>query len=339
MKFFKLTGALLAASLALPGAAFAEVNLKLSSFLPPPHQMNVELNRWADELREKSGGELNIEIFPASQMGPPPRQLDLARTGVADMSFVFTAFNPGRFPRTDILTSPFLLSDENGASISAADASWLATSMRADFAADSEGVKVLYYVTTGALGLFMNEKIVTSPDDLKGLRMRPTSASVADMLVALGASPASLPPTEVADAIGKGVVDGAVFNFEGGKVFGLAQSVKEVSYFGFSAGTFAVVMNEGVYNGLPDALKALIDETTTPEDARRVGGLYDAAEAAGEDFMKGEGVNVHRLSVDQLAPFRTILAPLGEAQLEALKADGIDGQALVNRVNDLKSQL
>ena len=88
----------------------APVKLKLSHYLPPQHQINTELKRWADDLKQKSNGELDIEVFPAGQMGPPPRQFDLARTGVSDFSFFFTALVPGRFPLTEILGAPFLFS-------------------------------------------------------------------------------------------------------------------------------------------------------------------------------------------------------------------------------------
>lgn len=341
MKLFNFTSAALAAALiALPGAAFAETfNLKLSTYLPPQHQVNVELSRWADELREKSNGDLNIAVFPAGQMGPPPRQLDLARTGVADMAFVYTALNPGRFPRTDLLAAPFLLSNEQGEAMLAADASWLATSMRDSFAPDTEGVDVLYYVTSTALGFFMNDKQITQPSDLEGLRVRPTSATVANMLDALGASPATIPPTEIADAIGKGVVDGAIFNFEGGKVFGLAQSVKQVSLLGFTSGTFALVINSDTMAKLPANLQQLINDTTGPDAGRRVGGLYDAAEAAGRTFMEGEGVMVHELLGDKATPFREALAGLAKAQTDDLESKGIDADALIAKINDLKSKL
>lgn len=339
LKDLTLAGLFALTSLAAPAHAQEGVDLKLSTFLPPPHQMNVELKRWADALREKSGGKLDIELFPAGQMGPVPRQLDLARTGVADMSFVFTAATPGRFPRTDILGLPFLLTNEAGKGLSSADASWLATEMRDSFADDTPGVKVLYYVVSTSLGFFMKSVTVKTPDDLDGLRIRSTTASVADMLEELGASPASVSTPEVADAIGKGVVDGAVFNFEGGKAFGLAQSVNEVTPLNFSASTFAVVINQDVYDSLPADLRQMIDETTRPEDARHVGGVWDEAEAAGEDYMKGQGVNVTELTTEQILAFRDGLKGSRQAQIDALQSKDIDADALITRIQDLKSEL
>ena len=46
------------------------------------------LTQWGETLKEKSGGELNVEIFPSGQLGPPPRQFDLVLNGVADIAVV-----------------------------------------------------------------------------------------------------------------------------------------------------------------------------------------------------------------------------------------------------------
>lgn len=334
----RMLGACALAAMALPGAAAAKVELKLSTYLPPQHQINVALQAWADDLRARSNGELDIALFPAGQMGPPPRQLDMVRTGVADLAFVYTALTPGRFPRTDVLSLPFLMADEAGTPVSTADASWLATTMEADLAPDTPGVRFLFRITTTAGAFFMREAVIRAPDDLKGLRVRPTSAAVAEMIGAMGASPTTVSPTELADAIGKGVVDGAVFNFEGGKVFGLAQAVREVSRIGFSTGNFGLAMNQNVYDDLPDDLKALIDETTGPETARRVGALYDEAEIVGEAFMREAGVAVHDPTPEELALFRAALEPVAAAQLEALAEKEVDGAALVGRIKDLRAR-
>lgn len=341
MKFTRRTFVAAAATtLAMPSIARAQAKkLKLSHYLPPFHQVHKEFVRWTDELREKTGGMLDIEVFPAGQMGPPPRQFDLARTGVADLSFVFTALVPGRFPLTDALSMPFLFSNDEAKPISMADASFIGTRIRDHTAEEYAGTKLLYAVVSTSLGFFMKDKLIRTPDDLKGLRVRPTSAAVADQLAALGASPATIPPTELADAIGKGVVDGAIFNFEGGKVFQLHQSVTKVSTLACATGYFCLVMNSDVLDGLPDEAKQAIAETTGPEAGRRVGGLYDAAEIAGREFMEGEGVEIIDLVGDAAVPFREALEPVKQAQIKALKDDGKDVDALVAAVTQMKAEL
>lgn len=328
------------ATLALPAIARGQdKKLKLSHYLPPQHQINTELSNWADAVRERSGGAADIEIFPAGQMGPPPRQYDLTRTGVADLSFVFTALNPGRFPLLDGFSLPFLFANDEGNPVTTAEASFIATSLKDLTAGEFQGTDLLYAVVTTSGGWFMRDKLIEKPADMQGLRVRPTSAAAAAQIKALGASPATIPPTELADAIAKGVVDGAIFNFEGGRAFQLQQAVTKVSTLANSVGYFCLVINSDTLAGLPEEARQAIRETTGPDAARRVGGLYDSAEVSGRAFMEGEGVEVLDLRGDAANAFRQALQPVADAQIAALKGAGKDIDGLVDAVNRMKAEL
>jgi TRAP-type C4-dicarboxylate transport system substrate-binding protein len=324
-----------AAMLAAPAIVRAQGRkLKLSHYLPPQHQINTELKRWADEVREKSRGAADIEVFPAGQMGPPPRQFDLARTGVADLAFVYTALNPGRFPLVDAYSLPFFFADKDGVPISSANASRIATELNDRTKGEFRGTQMLYAVVTTSGGWFMRDKMIRKPEDLKGLRVRPTSAAVSAQITALGASPATIPPTELADAIEKGVVDGAIFNFEGGKAFQLQQAVKKVSTLANSVGFFALVINDDTMSGLPEAGRKAILETTGPDAGAHVGGLYDQSEKDGRAFMEGKGVEVIDLKGDDANAFRTALKPVADQQIAALKSAGKDVDGLISAVQE-----
>lgn len=322
-----------AAAVASPAVLRAAPSkLKLSHYLPPQHQIHQEFQRWADELRKKTGGRLDIEIYPAGQMGPPPRQFDIARTGVADLAFVYTALNPGRFPMTDTLGAPFLFTTPDRRPISTADASSICTNLRDRLAQEYAGTETLYFVVSTALGLFMRAKLVKAPDDLKGLRIRPTSAIAASHLQAWGASPTTIGPAELADAIAKGVVDGAIFNFEGGKVFQLQQSVKHVTQIADSVGIFVLVMNSQAMKSLPNELQQAINETTGPAAGRRVGGLYDASEAAGRKVFEQAGVEIIQVDGDAAALFEQKTKAIFEQQLAAVEAKGLKPRDLLSAV-------
>ena len=319
-----------AAAVAMPAVVrAAPTKLKLSHYLPPQHQSHAEFLRWADELRKKTGGQLDIEVYPAGQMGPPPRQFDLARTGVADLAFVYTALNPGRFPMTDMLGAPFLFAKPDRRPISTANASLITTDLRDRLAHEYAGTELLYFVTSTALGLFMHDKPVKSPDDLKGLRIRPTSATAASHLQAWGASPTTIGPTELADALAKGVVDGAIFNFEGGKVFQLQQAVKDVSLVAGSVGIFCLVMNSQTMKSLPKEIQQAIAETTGPAAGQRVGGLYDASEAAGRKVFEQAGVQITQIDGDAAGAFEQKTKAITEQQIAALEARGLKARQLL----------
>lgn len=333
------TAAAGAAVIAMPAVLrAAPVKLKLSHYLPPQHQINTELKRWADELRQKSNGELDIEVFPAGQMGPPPRQFDLARTGVSDFSFFFTALVPGRFPLTEVLGAPFLFTN-GGKSITSAEASAIGTNLREDLAAEYAGTEMLYAVVTSSMGFFMRDKLVKTPDDVKGLKIRPTSTTMASHLRAWGAAPTTIAPAEVSDAIAKGVVDGAIFNFEGGKAFQLQEASKKVSVMGDSAGFFALVANADVMKKLPKDLNKLIADTTGPEGGRRVGGLYDAAEADGRKAFEKAGVEIITIDGAAAEPFKKLADVPTNEQVAALEAKGLKAGALLAKARGMVAKV
>ena len=323
-------GAVLGAMLAgwcIAGAARAQtVELKVSHYLPPNHQMHRTLEAWSEDLARRSDGRLKLTVFPAAQMGPMARQYDLARTGVADIAFFLHGALPGRFPLTEISHLPYAFNRvENGASkaISTAEASEILTRLSAQLAPEHEGTKVLYFIATPTLNLFFNKAEVRSPDGMRGLRMRHNGPIASAMLEAWGATPAVVTPAELADSLAKGTIAGMFFNYEAAKSFQLAESVRWVTPVEAAAGTFALVMNAARYRALPDDLRRLIDETTGPEAARRAGAVYDTAEAEGRDYLRAAKVEFVALSADQRAAFEGAVKPIAASVIARAEAKGV----------------
>ena len=94
--------------LAAPAIVRAQspIQLKATHWLPPVHQIHKELTRWSEDLARRSGNRVAITVLPAGQMGPPQRQFDLARTGVADIGYFLPGLTPGRFPMADLFQLP-----------------------------------------------------------------------------------------------------------------------------------------------------------------------------------------------------------------------------------------
>ncbi|MFC7400603.1 TRAP transporter substrate-binding protein [Chelatococcus sp. GCM10030263] len=329
-----------AAVLAAPSIGLAATRkLKLSHYLPPQHQTHLDLVHWTDNLRAKTNGELDIEIFPAGQMGPAPRQFDLVRTGLADMAFVLPSLSAGRFPLSDLFMAPFLFSKgENLTPLTDSACSVIVTRQLPALAEEYAGTRLLCGICTRITGFFMRDKRIAAPDDLRGLRIRPNGQFAAAHLTAWGASPATVSPAEVADAIGKGVIDGALFNYEGGKSFQLGETVREVSDLNHSSGFFALVMNEKSYRALPEAHRSLIDETTGVEAAARIGAAYDQATAVGRQYMLDQGATIHAIPPEIAHAFKAPLDPITEAYVKTLEAKGLKARQLLASVTETVQQ-
>lgn len=205
MKRSKLFSLALAAAVGLASVSAASAEtLRVSSFLPPNHTFNKMLQLWSDELKEKSGGELSLEIFPAGQMGPPPRQFELVTSGAADMAVILHGATPGRFPMTELAGLP--LSYPSAGQTSAITSRRLTELAPEYLAEEHAGTKIMWMAATPALKIHAKSADLSKHDNLKGLRVRYAGAIWQQIIEAVGASPLPVPPAETADALSKGIV-------------------------------------------------------------------------------------------------------------------------------------
>jgi TRAP-type C4-dicarboxylate transport system substrate-binding protein len=279
----------------------AVFNLKLGHFISPQHIFSVYLQKWVDELKEKSGGRLNITIFPANTMGPTPNYFDYARTGVADITWYLTGATPGRFPLTELIQLPYMVGSAEIGTKTLNDPEVLKL-----LEPEYQGVKVLYLLTTQPGVLLTANKPVRAVADMKGMRVRFASTTIKSFIAALGATPIGIPPSGIADALQKNSIDGVFTDYGGAHTaFRLGGLVKYSTDIYAYVSSFGVVMNPDSYAKLPPDLQKLIEDTTRPR-LQEIGKLWDSADAPGKQYLVSEGDTVITLSKDEDAQFKKI---------------------------------
>lgn len=324
MKFWNSAAALALVTAGLSAPAMAET-LKVTTFLPPMHTFVKAITAWGDELSEKSGGELTVEVFPAAQLGPPPRQFDLVRSGGADVAIFLHGLTPGRFPMTELAGLPLT---HPAAGDDSATMSRRLTELAPEYLAEEhDGTRVLWLAVTPPLKVHFSDIDPSDLSALKGKRMRYAGSTWQAIFEALGASPVPVPPAESADAMGKGVIDGASFPFEAAKAFDLAPVTKYSMEPGLASATFAVVMSNAAYDRLTPEMQALVDETTGPDRAAWFGGLWDSGETEGRAFMEEAGVTIVELDDAQLADLKQTFSGIVDG---AVSGVGGDAQAFLD---------
>jgi TRAP-type C4-dicarboxylate transport system substrate-binding protein len=326
-------GALLVMLAATPVAAQDKYELKLGHYVPPGHFFSQYLERWADTLRERSDGRLDITIFPGAQMGPTPRYYDMAREGVIDIAWVLHGATPGRFPLTELINLPYLVgSAEIGTKVLNDPA------LRAYLDPEHEGVKVLDLLTHQPGNLHTRGKAVHTPADMEGLRIRFAAATIREYVAALGGTPVGVPPPEIAEALQKGTIDGVFIDYGGAhtafKLGGLVDYTTELYAYVTS---FGVVMNQDSFDALPPDLQALIVETTTGI-AEEVGKLWDAADAPGKAYLEAEGDQIIVLTPDEKLPFHQIGEQVTAQVVADVEAQGLPAQEVYQLMRELSDK-
>ncbi len=246
-------------------AVYAEPQKITFSVFEPPQAFGPTLvyGPWADDISAASGGTLDIEMLAGGQLGKPAAQLDLVENGVADMALVIPSFTPGRFAGNEIAELPFLWDDPSvaGAAIS---------KLIADGDLAYPGVKVLGVAVTGPYQVHAS-KSVESLDDMRGLRLRAAGPIFASATQALGAVPVGMPAPSVAENISRGLIDGTLQDWTLVNAFRIIDATPY--HFDYSLGGVIslIVMNQSVYDGLPDDAKAALDTFGGASFARRWG--------------------------------------------------------------------
>jgi TRAP-type transport system periplasmic protein len=301
-------------------AAAQTIELRVSHFMPPNHTFQKELLRWADELDKASSGRLKLRIYPASQLGPVQRQLDLVKNGVADIAVGLHGATPGRYPLTEVVSLPFVSpKDATNSAVASRRLTELAPVYLAD---EHQGLRILWMAVTNPLMFHLGKVPIKTIQDFRGLRIRYAGQQVAKIISALAGVPLAVPPGETTDALAKGIVDGATFPYEAAQSFDLGSVTKYTLEPGVGTATFAVVMNPKKFQELPDDLKALITETTGPEAAAHFGKEWDEAEKRGKGYMITKGVKILALPDEQLQSMHSLLAPIAAQALDDLDARG-----------------
>src|SRR5215211_6961555 len=113
-----LLALLLAASVTPAMAQEKTFELKISHWVPASHPLQKALEEWGAAVEKDSGGTVKYKVFPAQQLGKAFDHYDMARDGIADVTYINPGYQPGRFPIIGAGELPFLMSDAKGGYIS-----------------------------------------------------------------------------------------------------------------------------------------------------------------------------------------------------------------------------
>src|SRR6266446_2711340 len=210
-----LLALLLAAALTPALAQEKTFELKLSHWVPASHPLQKALEDWGAAVEKASGGTIKYKVYPAQQLGKAFDHYDMARDGIADVTYVNPGYQPGRFPIIGAGELPFLMSDAKGGSM-ALDA-WY----RKYAEKEMKDVKFCLAFIHSPSSFHSRTKKIMVPDDVKGLKIRPAHATMANFVTLLGGTNVQSSAPEVRDIIERGVADAVTFPWGSLVLFGI----------------------------------------------------------------------------------------------------------------------
>lgn len=301
-----VAGAVLAGA---AGATTAQArDLKMAFFTSPKHHVWAKLmTPWGKGIGAANVG-LKVVGFPGGQIGgKPPGAFKRVVNGIADIEFGLQGYTSTVFPKTMVVEIPL----QWGSPTEATTAMWKIFDKH--LSSEYARVEVLGLWTTD-VPVLMTNKVVRTPDDLKGMKLRTPSRDQAAIIKGLGAIPVGMPMPQTYSAIEKGVVDGALVGISTVNSFKLAEVVKNFIVdlpMGYSPQM--MVMNKKTYAGLSADQKKAIDAQRGLPLSLQGAKLYEAARAAGLKTVRTrDDTKITELSAADKAAwtarFKTIVA-------------------------------
>ncbi|MBS1300745.1 TRAP transporter substrate-binding protein [Loktanella sp. SALINAS62] len=320
------------------GASAQDVTLKMHQMLPAQAAIPANmLDVWAAKVEEESNGRIEVDHYPAMQLGGvPPELVDQVQDGIADVIWTVVGYTPGRFPATEVFELPFFVDDANAASY----AFW---KMYEESMAETDfpNMKMLATFVHGP-GLFHTMDPVETPDDLQGMKIRGGSRLVNQMLEAVGATPVGMPVPGVSEALSKGVIDGTTLPWEVTTAVKTSELVSNHTFFegaGLYTLAFIVAMNQDVYDNLPDDLKQVIDDNSGLAFSDMGADVMLAGDAAGLAIAQDMGNDIVTIDAATVeSDWMPIVQPIYDSWAADMDSKGYDGQALIARARALMDE-
>jgi TRAP-type C4-dicarboxylate transport system substrate-binding protein len=302
------------------------VELKFAHWLPPTHSLSkTGFEPWAKSVEAASKGSIKVALFPAQQLGKAADHYDMARDGIADMTWANPGYQAGRFPVFAAGELPFLIGKPGPGS--AALDSWY----RKYAAQEMKDVKFCFAHLH--VGTMHAKKPITEPAQLKGMKIRSSNGTNATFMSALGATNVQVSAPEARDALDKGVADAIAFPWDSILAFGIDKAVKYHSDMRLYTSNFAWVMNKGWYDKLSASQKKVLDDHCSNEWAAKVGAAWGDFEDSGQAKLeKTAGHTIVKLTPAQVDQWRKAAEPVYTQWMQAVDKSGVKGQQALDEL-------
>ncbi len=296
----------LALSTALANMAGAE-ELKFANYMPAGHPyVGSTFQPFADAVAAATSNEVTVKLYNGGELGAGPvEQYGRVVDGVAELAVSLPGYTASNFPLTLLAELPGALDEASGTQE--------LNDKRDLFAEEYKRAHLVSLWSNAENILFTATKPVRTLEDIKGMKIRVPSRNTGLLVEAWGASPVSLPVSEIYNALQTGVIDGAMIDGTGIGAFKLDEVSNYVTMgMQTTISPFFILMNRDAYDALTPEQQAAVDAAGKDAAMNGQASQIKGAQKGIEKFAAIAGKEVIRLSAEEAAPFNAVAAAVQE---------------------------
>jgi TRAP-type transport system periplasmic protein len=266
------------------------------------------LKFYKEEVEKASGGRIEVQIYPNSQLGPIPREIEGVQLGNIQGYIGPVDFFVGVDPRFGVFSTPMLFKDDANAAATIHDPAI----QKAMFGLVAP--KRMVGIATMSLGAsdYGAKKPLMGLADFSGKKLRINGTELERQKMAkLGASGVGMPLSEVVPALDQGTIDGTISGISVFVAFKMNDLIKTLTITNDAYINSIAVVSKAWLDTLPPDLQKVLLDTAIPVQAKTQQWEFDFNKKLEGDWASLGG-NVHRFSADDLAKMKMLLDPVGD---------------------------
>ncbi|HXX52707.1 MAG TPA: TRAP transporter substrate-binding protein [Xanthobacteraceae bacterium] len=263
---------------------------------------------YKEELERASAGRIEVQIYPASQLGPIPREIEGVELGNIQGYVGPVDFFVGVDPRFGVFSTPMLFRDEANAAATIHDP----MVQKAIF--DLAAPKRMVGIATLDLGAsdYGAKNAIMRLADFSGKKLRINGTELERQKMAkLGATGIGMPLSEVVPALDQGTIDGTISGLSVFVSFKMNDLLKVVTVTNDTFIISLAVVSKPWLDTLPADLQKIVIDSGAAVQAKAQAWEVDFTNKLANDWT-ALGGTVHTLPPDDLARMKTLLDPVGD---------------------------
>jgi TRAP-type transport system periplasmic protein len=271
------------------------------------------LKFYKEEVEKASGGRIEVQIYPNSQLGPIPREIEGVQLGNIQGYIGPVDFFVGVDPRFGVFSAPLVFRDDVNAAATVQDPEI----QKAMFAMVTP--KRMTGIATLGLGSsnYGAKKPIMTLADFAGKKLRINGTELERQKMAkLGATGVGMPLSEVVPALDQGAIDGTISGLSVFVAFKMNDLLKVITVTNDTFINSIAVVSSAWLDTLPPDMKKVVIEAGATAQPKTQQWEFDFNKKLAKDW-EALGGTVHTLSAEDLAKMKTVLATVADDATKA----------------------
>lgn len=303
-------------------------SVKFAHVAPPFHGQSIGVDSFADYVREKTAGKINIATFPAGQLGGERSIAEQVQNGTLQIAAITTAVLQNFVPQSAVLDMPFIFPNRKTA-YAMLDDEEFQKKLFSYFPA--KGFIAIGWTENEIRDFTNNQRPIRTPEDIKGLKIRVMNSPVyLDTFRQLGASPVGIPFPEIYNALQTGVIDAQESPILTSVLMKFTEVTKYVTLTQHALTECVILVGVDYWESLSPDEQLIFREAAKVAIAtnREVNAqLHDKLPKIGisiDEYAKQNDIEIIRLSPEEREQFRLAMTPVWEKYSKKIGKDLFD---------------